>query len=108
MFYRDATWVILTYSINDKVSFQELKAYWYSVINKECQANVILCICANKIDLYEMEQVSSKEGKGFAEGINAYFVETSAITKCGIENLFQLSSKLILIKLFLFLMNTLL
>lgn len=59
----------MTYLINDKVSFQELKTYWYPVINKECKANVNLCICANKIDLYEMEQVFSKEGKAYAEAL---------------------------------------
>lgn len=80
---------MLIYSIEIKSTFEGIKSYWYPEVLTECQKDVIICLCANKVDLFEIAAVSPEEGKAFAKSINAYYVETSAKTSIGIEKLFQ-------------------
>lgn len=89
VFYRDADAIGLVYSITLRSSFEALSKYWYSEIKKECSKNVIVCIVANKCDLYLEESVSLEEGEEFANSIGAYFITTSAKTKKGIDQLFD-------------------
>lgn len=89
IFYRDSNAIALVYSITNRESFEAITTYWYPEVKKECAKDTILCVCANKADLYEDEQVSDEEGKAYAKSIDAIYMQTSAKTKNGIESLFQ-------------------
>ena len=73
MFLNDAKIVILVYSIISKVTFDNLK-YWYD--NKE--KNSVLGVAANKVDLFQEEEVSDELGKEFAKDNGAIFSLISA------------------------------
>ena len=77
LFLKGANIVIFVYDITKKSSFIELK-YWVKIVEEELGDNPILGVCANKIDLFSMEEVNVEEGQEFASKINALFVETSA------------------------------
>ncbi len=88
IFYKDAKVIILVYDITNKMSFDNIKNYWFNEIEENSISDVILAIVGNKDDLYEMEQVSIEEGKKFAKEKNAIFKRTSALSNRNIESLF--------------------
>jgi len=94
IFYKDANIIILVYDITSYKSFQELKNFWYEQTklysnNSNNNKNIVLCICGNKYDLYENEQVNEDEVKNFCNQINALFFTVSAKNSFGIEDCFK-------------------
>ena len=77
MFLKGANIVLFVYDITKKSSFIELN-YWVKLVEEELGNNPILGVCANKIDLFNLEEVSKTEGEEFADKIGALFAETSA------------------------------
>ena len=57
----------------------------------------MIALVANKVDLYENQQVDTKEGRAFADEINAIFQSTSAKNDSGINTLFENIGKKIII-----------
>ena len=89
IFYKDAKAIILVYDICDKNSFEQLKTYWYEMVNSNADKDAIIAIVANKNDLYEKAQVKDEEGEEFAKSVNAIFQSTSAKSDSGITQLFN-------------------
>ena len=90
IFYKDAKVICLCYDITSKKSFNELKEYWYEQqVKLNSDGQPIFAVVANKIDLYETQQVSDEEGKEFAREIGGIFQATSAKSDAGIGNLFE-------------------
>lgn len=89
VFYRDADAIGLVYSVTLRSSFEALSKYWHPEVKKECLKKVIICVVANKSDLYLDETVTPEEGKVFANSIGAFFITTSAKTRKGIDQLFD-------------------
>ena len=89
LFYQDSKVVIFVYDITSKTSFDGMKDYWYEQIKLNCEENAILCVVANKNDLYAEQQISDDEGQRFADSIDAIFQSTSASQNIGIEQLFN-------------------
>jgi small GTP-binding protein len=89
IFYQDAKVVIFVYDITSKSTFEGMKDYWYEQIKLNCEENALLCVVANKNDLYAEQQVSDDEGQRFADYIDAIFQSTSASQNIGIEQLFD-------------------
>ena len=69
--------VILVYSIDDHKSFEELN-YWNKLYREQLGDDILLGVVGNKIDLYENQTVTEKEGKEFAEKHNGFFAQLSA------------------------------
>ena len=90
MFYQDATIVILVIDITRRDTFESIKNYWYSEIKENAPKDVILCLAANKCDLYEYEEVTNEELEQYAKSINAIYKQTSALQKTGINDLFDM------------------
>ena len=67
------------------------KKYWYGQIKELGDKNIIICLAANKYDLYEKREVSNEEGEEFAKSIGAIFASTLAQKKedSGIKFLFE-------------------
>jgi len=89
IFYKNAQVVILVYDVTDKKSFDEVKNYWYGQVKELGGKDIIICVAANKYDLYEERQVSNEEGEEFAKSIGAIFASTSAKNDSGIKSLFE-------------------
>ena len=52
-------------------------------------SNVVFFVVGNKNDLYENEEITKEEAKKYAKTINAEYMCVSALTPCGIEELFE-------------------
>ena len=97
IFYKDAKVIIFVYDITKEFSFNSLKDYWYKETSNNADGHPLLAIVANKVDLYENQVVEHKDGKAFAEEINAIFQTTSAMNDSGINTLFDNIGKKIII-----------
>ena len=89
LFYKDAKIILFVYDITSLKSFNEIKSYWISQVQQNCEPNALLGVVANKNDLYNMEQVPKEEGIKLADEIGAIFQMTSAKSGIGINNLFE-------------------
>ena len=93
LFYKNAKAVILVYDVSNKLSFDEIKNYWYGQIKQNCENDLIIAIAANKSDLSDQREVPDEEGEEFANSIHAIFSSTSAKDNTGITNLFETIAK---------------
>ena len=80
---------MLVYDITNENSFLAIKDYWSNEIKNNCSENVIIAIVANKNDEYLKQTVPTEDGKELAKKLNAIFINTSAKSGIGIENLFR-------------------
>ena len=90
LFYKESSAAILVYDITRKDSFEQIKEYWFNQVKEKSPNNVIIALAANKIDLFENEEVEEKIARDFANEIGAIFMMTSAKNKDGIDELFDI------------------
>ena len=93
LFYKEAAIGILVYDITNRVSFENIKNYWYDELKNNTEHNIIFNLVGNKYDLFETEQVQEDEAREFANSINAGFYLTSAKCNINIEELFVESGR---------------
>ena len=94
-FYQNASLMILVYSINNRVSFEELN-YWKAQINNFCKKDTKKILVGNKNDLENERVVQFSEGKEYCENNNfQYFVETSIQDLESIQKIFIKSAFLL-------------
>lgn len=91
-FYRDSQGALLVYDVCDRVSFDSLDAWLQEMRNEigdknECD-NMIVCICANKVDC-RSRVVDETEGRVWADVHGFHYFETSAQTGEGVGEMFQ-------------------
>ena len=89
IYYKNAKVGILVYDVTDKKSFEAIKNYWYEQLKESGDKDIIICLVANKYDLYEKREVTNEEGEEFAKSIGAIFASTSAKNDSGINFLFE-------------------
>ena len=80
MFYRDANFAILVYSIDNMKSFLSIQE-WYKSLQYDCPKMPHVFIVGNKLDLEDYREVSTEEGIKLAQKLNATFFELSAKTQ---------------------------
>ena len=80
IFIKNAKVVIFVYAIDNEPSFKELK-YWIDLAKNELGDDFVMGIVANKIDLYEEQQVKEEVAIEFAKSLNVKFRPTSALTE---------------------------
>ena len=87
-FYRNSSFVLLVYSIDNRQSFDSLEG-WLNDVRTAGNAEIQICLIGNKSDLTDNRQITEEEGKEFARvnDIN-YFFETSALTGENIKDMF--------------------
>lgn len=86
IFYTDCKVAILVYDITRKDSFSNIKKMWiYELKEKVNISNIIICVCSNKIDLYEYQEVNENEVKEFCSENNFDYYETTAKNGTGID-----------------------
>lgn len=77
MFLNDTKIVILVYSIISKKSFDELD-FWLKLYKDNLEEDIILGVAANKVDLFEDQEVEDELGKEYANKNGAIFSLLSA------------------------------
>jgi Ras-related protein Rab-1A len=86
-YYRGAHGICIVYDTTDVNSFNNINI-WLKEINNHCSEKVCIMLIGNKIDLKEERQVSTEEGKDFADRYNMKFIETSSKTNINVEKMF--------------------
>jgi small GTP-binding protein len=88
IFIKDSKIVIFVYSIDNRKSFEEID-YWVETVKTILGDKPVFGLAGNKIDLFQVEQVTAEEGKNKAKEIGAIFKSTSAKTKVGINEFIE-------------------
>ena len=81
---------LLVYSINDANSFKELKSRYERICQIKENEIISIILVGNKYDLSIKERkVTEEEGKKYAESKNILFLETSALNKFNVKEVFD-------------------
>ena len=76
-YYKNAHGALLIYDIADRDSFENL-SFWLEEMTSSAPADMKIILLGNKVDLLEKREVSTEEGKEWAEGNGFFFMEVSA------------------------------
>mmetsp|Transcript_18175 Transcript_18175/g.46160 ORF Transcript_18175/g.46160 Transcript_18175/m.46160 type:complete len:209 (-) Transcript_18175:448-1074(-) len=90
-YYRGAQGIVLTYDVTRRETFEHV-AQWLDEVEQNTpggRKDVVLVLCGNKIDLEGERKVSKREGEAWARERGMLFIETSAKTKLGIQQVFN-------------------
>lgn len=88
MYIRDANIIIVVYDITLKDSFTHT-AHWVNETKDLKRDDAIFCLVGNKIDLEDKRNVTTKEGEDYAKEKGFLFMEVSAKSGSGIQELFN-------------------
>jgi len=91
-FYRGARAVALVYDVTDLLSFENLASWHQATARVAPQAR--FCVVGNKIDLHRV--VSHDRAAGWAKALDYPYLETSAKTAEGVDDLFTTLARLTL------------
>jgi len=84
-YIRSGQGFIIVYSITSKPSFENLTAFHDQILRVKDEDSFPVVILGNKCDLEKDREVSTMEGKSFADSIGAPFYETSAKNRINVE-----------------------
>lgn len=90
-YYRGAQGIILCYDITRRETFENLGP-WLEETEVYCPSggkDVVKLLVGNKIDMDDEREVSWKEGAAWARSRGMLFIEASAKTKVGIQQVFK-------------------
>ena len=94
-FYRNSSLAILTYAINNKISFDNLEM-WLNEVKTLCSPDVKIFLIGNKNDLEDNREVPKEKAENFSKD-NKFdlFLETSAKTGFNVLNVFIEAAKIL-------------
>jgi Ras-related protein Rab-18 len=88
-YYRGTHGVCLVYDSTSRTSFENLER-WLDEARLYCSSeDVVMLLVGNKIDRSDHRQVSENEGTAFAAKHGMLFIECSAKTQVGIQQVFE-------------------
>lgn len=89
LYFRGARVILFTYAINSRESFNNVTR-WIQSSRKNCDnPDFIGVLIGNKIDLEDQRVVSYEEGEQLAQSNEFLFLECSAKTSAGIDDVFE-------------------
>ena len=91
-YFKNCVCAMLVYDITCKESFDNIKN-WLQDIHEESPKTVLIVLIGNKIDLEDKRIISFDDGKNFANENGLIFMETSAKTGEGINEIFEQTIK---------------
>eukprot|EP01017_Pseudomicrothorax_dubius_P043248 TRINITY_DN716_c0_g2_i2.p1 TRINITY_DN716_c0_g2~~TRINITY_DN716_c0_g2_i2.p1 ORF type:complete len:218 (-),score=48.01 TRINITY_DN716_c0_g2_i2:30-683(-) len=86
-YYRGAHGLLLCFDLTQIATFQAISR-WIDEVNKYNEPALPKVLVGNKADLYDSRQVSETEARNFARANDLLYLEVSAKTGEGIEELF--------------------
>ena len=81
---------ILVYSVTSKASFEEIRSFYEQIQKVKSEDVPIGILIGNKSDLESEREVSTIEGENLGSSLHLPFLETSALLKTNVEEMFQL------------------
>jgi len=90
-YYREAAVALLVYDVTRRETFTHLKQ-WLEETRQNANSLIEIILVGNKVDL-KTRQVSTEEGKRFAEENKLHFLETSAKTSTNVKEVFTEAAK---------------
>lgn len=87
MYYRGAQAALIVYDITSKDSFHKAQN-WIRELQRQANANIVIALVGNKLDLASKRMVENNEAKEYAEENNLLFMETSAKTAINVVEVF--------------------
>lgn len=97
IYYRDSHGALLVYDITDRHSFERVKK-WVEELLQMLGDTVTLFVVGNKVDLESSRVISVEEAASYASSINTQFLECSAKTNEGVDEVFDAIATAILKK----------
>jgi len=85
-YYRGATGALICYDITKKKSFENAGS-WLREMRVNCDPQAVMLV-GNKTDLQYLREVTTEEGREFAQREGLLFMETSANSKNNVEEAF--------------------
>jgi len=89
-YYRGALGVIIAYDTTKYVTFKNAKQWLKELQLKTDDSSASILLVGNKIDLENLREVPTREGKLFAEQEGLSFIETSALNNINVDNAFEM------------------
>lgn len=80
--------VIIVYDVTRRETFDKLPS-WVEEVDRNTHGPVVRVLVGNKVDQAESRQVTRKEGELWAQERGMMFVESSAKTKHGVQQVFM-------------------
>merc|ERR1740130_844028 len=77
-YYRGAVGALLVYDITQQKSFDSVKTMWLDELKQNADDNIVIMLVGNKKDLHHNRDVTTEDGRNFAQQNNLSFIETSA------------------------------
>lgn len=87
-YMRSGQGFILTYAITSRTSFDELQEFHDQILRVKDADKVPMVLVGNKCDMEEHRQVTVHEGQTIAQQWGIPFFETSAYTRCNVDEAF--------------------
>jgi len=97
-YYRGAAGALLCYDVTNRESFNSLPT-WLSDARTLASPEIVTILVGNKIDLEKDREVTYLEASRFAQENDLMFLETSALTGEGVEEVFLKCARSILTKI---------
>jgi len=88
MYYRGAQSAIVVFDVTNRGSFEGAKS-WVKELQRKAPPELIIALAGNKSDLSQQRRVDAEEAKEYAASVNAFYVETSAKTDTGVNEIFN-------------------
>ena len=86
-YYRGAAGALLVYDVTRRETFDHLTR-WLEEARQNANANMVIMLIGNKVDLEHRRVVTTEEGQKFATDHGLIFLETSAKTAHNVEEAF--------------------
>eukprot|EP01117_Protostelium_nocturnum_P000943 TRINITY_DN11273_c0_g1_i1.p1 TRINITY_DN11273_c0_g1~~TRINITY_DN11273_c0_g1_i1.p1 ORF type:complete len:186 (-),score=78.65 TRINITY_DN11273_c0_g1_i1:151-708(-) len=87
-YIRSGQGFLIVYSITSSQSFAKLTPTYEQILRVKDEESFPVVIAGNKSDMESDREVTTAQGKGFADGIKVPFFETSAKTRINVEESF--------------------
>ena len=88
-YYKGANGVLLIYDIGSRKSFERID-FWLKELKENNRIDeLFICLVGNKVDLEDKRVVSTDEGQDYAAQNSLLFMETSAKSGEGVEEIFK-------------------
>ena len=87
-YYRGAAGALLVFDLTDRRSFETV-SQWLDDARRLASADIVVVLVGNKADLDQRRQVSGQEAVRMASQFDIPYVETSAFSGAGVEDVFM-------------------